>query len=162
VRSSDERRGAGSPQEHAAAPGAAPGVGPGGEPGEEPRAYRGGPARRPARRIRLERNGPLLVEGPVEVTGDDGVTVRSDRFAVAVCTCRRSRTYPWCDTSHRRTGRARDGQHGPDTACGRDDGSPDRAGTACGRDDGSPDGAGRRERDRGHGGGREDGREERE
>ncbi|MFD5936057.1 CDGSH iron-sulfur domain-containing protein [Streptomyces sp. NPDC060333] len=25
---------------------------------------------------------------------------RSDRFMVALCTCRRSRTYPWCDTSH--------------------------------------------------------------
>ncbi|MFJ9028530.1 CDGSH iron-sulfur domain-containing protein [Streptomyces sp. NPDC102274] len=54
------------------------------------------------RRIRLERNGPMLVEGPVTVTGDDGVTVTSQRFMVAVCTCRRSRTYPWCDTSHRR------------------------------------------------------------
>ncbi|MFE4370384.1 CDGSH iron-sulfur domain-containing protein [Streptomyces sp. NPDC056835] len=44
----------------------------------------------------------MLVEGPVTVTGDDGVTVTSERFVVAVCTCRRSRTYPWCDTSHRR------------------------------------------------------------
>ncbi|MGX1547321.1 CDGSH iron-sulfur domain-containing protein [Streptomyces adustus] len=26
----------------------------------------------------------------------------SRRFAVAVCTCRRTRTPPWCDTSHRR------------------------------------------------------------
>ncbi|MDQ3432461.1 MAG: CDGSH iron-sulfur domain-containing protein, partial [Actinomycetota bacterium] len=25
----------------------------------------------------------------------------SDRFLVALCTCRRSRRYPWCDTSHR-------------------------------------------------------------
>ncbi|WP_244258379.1 CDGSH iron-sulfur domain-containing protein [Streptomyces sp. Tu 2975] len=47
----------------------------------------------------------MLVEGPVEVVLDDGTTVRSDRFAVALCTCRRSRTYPWCDTSHRRRGR---------------------------------------------------------
>ncbi|MEU0382154.1 CDGSH iron-sulfur domain-containing protein [Streptomyces cyaneofuscatus] len=54
------------------------------------------------RRIRLERNGPLLVEGPVSVTGDDGTTATSKRFVVAVCTCRRSRTYPWCDTRHRR------------------------------------------------------------
>ncbi|WP_239697154.1 CDGSH iron-sulfur domain-containing protein [Streptomyces sp. OspMP-M43] len=54
------------------------------------------------RRIRLERNGPLLVEGPVTVTGDDGTTSTSQRFMVAVCTCRRSRAYPWCDTSHRR------------------------------------------------------------
>nr|WP_245703655.1 CDGSH iron-sulfur domain-containing protein [Streptomyces lushanensis] len=52
--------------------------------------------------MHLERNGPMLVEGPVTVTGDDGVTVTSERFMVAVCTCRRSRAYPWCDTSHRR------------------------------------------------------------
>ncbi|MEV7560454.1 CDGSH iron-sulfur domain-containing protein [Streptomyces sp. NPDC089795] len=45
--------------------------------------------------------GPVLVEGPVEVVLDDGTIARSDRFMVAVCTCRRSRTYPWCDTSHR-------------------------------------------------------------
>ncbi|MFE7187536.1 CDGSH iron-sulfur domain-containing protein [Streptomyces erythrochromogenes] len=55
-----------------------------------------------ARRVRLERGGPVLVEGPVEVVLDDGTVARSDRFAVALCTCRRSRTYPWCDTSHRR------------------------------------------------------------
>ncbi|MFJ5046211.1 CDGSH iron-sulfur domain-containing protein [Streptomyces sp. NPDC088719] len=50
----------------------------------------------------LNREGPILVEGPVEVVGDDGTTARSDRFVVAICTCRRSRAYPWCDTSHRR------------------------------------------------------------
>ena len=54
------------------------------------------------RRLRVQRTGPLLVEGPVEVTLDDGTVAVSDRFCVAVCTCRRSRTYPWCDTSHRR------------------------------------------------------------
>ncbi|MFJ1896402.1 MULTISPECIES: CDGSH iron-sulfur domain-containing protein [unclassified Streptomyces] len=59
------------------------------------------PAHADPRRIRLERNGPLLVEGPVTVTGHDGVAVTSERFVVAVCTCRRSRRYPWCDTSHR-------------------------------------------------------------
>ncbi|MFI5484027.1 CDGSH iron-sulfur domain-containing protein [Streptomyces rubiginosohelvolus] len=50
----------------------------------------------------VNREGPILVEGPVEVVGDDGTTTRSDRFVVAICTCRRSRAYPWCDTSHRR------------------------------------------------------------
>ncbi|WP_181612099.1 CDGSH iron-sulfur domain-containing protein [Nonomuraea soli] len=44
----------------------------------------------------------MLVEGPVEVVLDDGSTARSDRFLVALCTCRRSRAYPFCDTSHRR------------------------------------------------------------
>lgn len=59
------------------------------------------PRERP-RRISVERDGPLLVEGPVTVVGEDGTEVTSDRFTVAVCVCRRSRTYPWCDTSHRR------------------------------------------------------------
>lgn len=64
---------------------------------------------RPARRVVVDPEGPVLVEGPVEITLADGRTVRSDRFMVAVCTCRRSRRYPWCDTSHRRR-TAADGQ----------------------------------------------------
>ncbi|MFB6769651.1 CDGSH iron-sulfur domain-containing protein [Streptomyces sp. NPDC056337] len=54
-----------------------------------------------ARRVKVQRRGPLLVEGPVEVELEDGTTVFSDRFRVALCTCRRSRRFPWCDTSHR-------------------------------------------------------------
>lgn len=54
------------------------------------------------RRVRIEPGGPVLVEGPVELTLPDGTTVRSDRFVVAVCACRRSRRYPFCDTSHRK------------------------------------------------------------
>ncbi|MFF2502825.1 CDGSH iron-sulfur domain-containing protein [Streptomyces sp. NPDC058067] len=53
------------------------------------------------RRVTLDPDGPLLVEGPVEVVADDGTVSVSRRFTVAICTCRRSRTYPWCDTSHR-------------------------------------------------------------
>ncbi|MFD1852570.1 CDGSH iron-sulfur domain-containing protein [Kitasatospora cinereorecta] len=50
----------------------------------------------------MDDEGPLLIEGPVEVTCADGTVAMSNRFLVAVCTCRRSRMYPWCDTSHRR------------------------------------------------------------
>jgi CDGSH-type Zn-finger protein len=50
----------------------------------------------------LTQGGPALVEGPVELVTDDGTVVTSDRFLVAVCTCRRSKTFPLCDTSHRR------------------------------------------------------------
>lgn len=46
--------------------------------------------------------GPILIEGPVELRLDDGRTVVSDRFQVAVCACRRSRAYPFCDASHRK------------------------------------------------------------
>ncbi|MFF3942427.1 CDGSH iron-sulfur domain-containing protein [Streptomyces phaeofaciens] len=54
-----------------------------------------------SRRVTPTGDGPILVEGPVEVVLDDGRTARSDRFTVALCVCRRSRAYPWCDTSHR-------------------------------------------------------------
>lgn len=60
------------------------------------------------RRVVVDPGGPLLIEGPVEVELPDGRTVVSDRFMVAVCTCRRSRSYPWCDTSHRRRGHSRE------------------------------------------------------
>lgn len=54
-----------------------------------------------ARRVRVVPGGPMLVEGPVEVELPDGTTARSDRFVVALCACRRSRRFPFCDTSHR-------------------------------------------------------------
>ncbi|MHA3023268.1 CDGSH iron-sulfur domain-containing protein [Mycobacterium sp. BMJ-28] len=46
--------------------------------------------------------GPVVVEGPVSIQLPDGQVVDSDRFKVAICACRRSRTYPLCDTSHRK------------------------------------------------------------
>jgi CDGSH-type Zn-finger protein len=73
----------------------------------------------------------MLVEGPVTVTGDDGVTVTSDRFVVAICTCRRSRSYPWCDTSHRRRAGGPAKAEGED-CCG--DGSDDRSDDETGGD----------------------------
>ncbi|GAA2001970.1 hypothetical protein GCM10009838_79830 [Catenulispora subtropica] len=46
--------------------------------------------------------GPILVRGPVTVRLPDGTVVRSERPTVALCTCRMSERYPFCDTSHRR------------------------------------------------------------
>jgi CDGSH-type Zn-finger protein len=46
--------------------------------------------------------GPLLVSGPIDVVLPDGRRVRSDRPVSALCTCKRSRRQPFCDTSHRR------------------------------------------------------------
>ncbi|MET0900974.1 MAG: CDGSH iron-sulfur domain-containing protein [Mycobacterium sp.] len=54
------------------------------------------------RRVRIVPKGPVMVEGPVSIEMPDGSTVDSDRFMVAICTCKRSKTYPLCDTSHRR------------------------------------------------------------
>lgn len=63
------------------------------------------PTAREPRRVTLLPEGPMLVEGPVSVQMADGTTVTSDRPVVALCTCRRSRRQPFCDTSHRRRSR---------------------------------------------------------
>ncbi len=62
----------------------------------------GGAGGRERRRVRMVPGGPVLVEGPVEVVMEDGTTAVSDRWLVALCACRRSRSFPFCDTSHRR------------------------------------------------------------
>lgn len=62
----------------------------------------------------------MLVEGPVDLVTDDGARVCSDRFMVAVCTCRRSKNYPLCDTSHRRKTRATSHETPTDTSAGDD------------------------------------------
>ena len=60
---------------------------------------------RKARRVRIVKAGPMLVEGPVDIEMPDGTVVSNDRFMVAICTCKRSKNYPLCDTSHRRKAR---------------------------------------------------------
>lgn len=57
------------------------------------------------RTVRVVEGGPILVEGPVRIELPNGNTVESDRFMVAICTCRRSKMYPLCDTSHRKCAR---------------------------------------------------------
>ncbi|TCK26726.1 CDGSH iron-sulfur domain-containing protein [Pseudonocardia endophytica] len=52
-------------------------------------------------RVVLTGDGPVLVDGPVDVELPDGSRVRSERPVTALCVCRRSRRYPFCDTSHR-------------------------------------------------------------
>jgi CDGSH-type Zn-finger protein len=60
------------------------------------------PAEPVRRQVTVTKEGPVLVHGPIEVTLDDGRRVTSDRAVTALCTCRLSRRYPFCDTSHRR------------------------------------------------------------
>lgn len=55
-----------------------------------------------SRVVRVTQNGPMMVQGPVRIEMPDGSVVESDRFMVAICTCRRSKSFPLCDTSHRR------------------------------------------------------------
>lgn len=54
------------------------------------------------RTVRVVQGGPIMVQGPVRIEMPDGSVVESDRFMVAICACKRSKTYPLCDTSHRR------------------------------------------------------------
>ncbi|MDK1471953.1 CDGSH iron-sulfur domain-containing protein [Streptomyces sp. 549] len=89
----------------------------------------------PARRVTTEPGGPVLIEGPVEVVLPDGRTERSDRFVVALCTCRRSRSYPWCDTSHRRRTGGNE-RSGSDRGAGAD--GPGGTGESPGDGDASP------------------------
>lgn len=58
-------------------------------------------------RVQVVPNGPVLIPGPVRIETPSGEIVESDRFMVAICTCRRSKMYPMCDTSHRRCRLAR-------------------------------------------------------
>jgi CDGSH-type Zn-finger protein len=51
--------------------------------------------------VRVVPSGPVMVQGPVRIEMPDGSVLESDRFMVAICTCRRSTNYPLCDTSHR-------------------------------------------------------------
>ncbi|KDE99490.1 iron-binding protein [Mycolicibacterium aromaticivorans JS19b1 = JCM 16368] len=60
--------------------------------------------------VRIVSGGPMMVQGPVRIEMPDGSVVESDRFMVAICMCKRSKTYPLCDTSHRRRRRTGDGE----------------------------------------------------
>lgn len=58
-------------------------------------------------RVEITGEGPILIHGPIDLFTPDGRRVHSTRAVTAVCTCRRSRRYPICDTSHRRPARHR-------------------------------------------------------
>ena len=63
-------------------------------------------------RVEITGEGPVLVYGGTDIVTQVGDTVRSDRAVTALCTCRRSRRFPLCDTSHRnRQRRSRTEEH---------------------------------------------------
>ena len=55
-------------------------------------------------RIRLRENGPILLDGPVEITDHDGTVRHTDAGTVALCRCGASARRPFCDGSHRAAG----------------------------------------------------------
>lgn len=45
-------------------------------------------------------DGPLLVRGPVDIIGVDGLPVPGQRPTMALCRCGASARKPFCDGSH--------------------------------------------------------------
>ncbi|MBB5939909.1 CDGSH iron-sulfur domain-containing protein [Streptomyces zagrosensis] len=97
----DADAGAGGGTSDGAGGGARPGAPTSAASGAAPQDAQPTRVARPTRVV-IAPDGPLLIEGPVEVEWGDGRIARSDRPQVALCVCRRSRSFPWCDTSHRR------------------------------------------------------------
>jgi 3-phenylpropionate/trans-cinnamate dioxygenase ferredoxin subunit len=54
--------------------------------------------------IRATRNGPLIVEGPVELYDTDGNRVAVDKPRIALCRCGASSNKPFCDGTHSKIG----------------------------------------------------------
>jgi CDGSH-type Zn-finger protein len=52
--------------------------------------------------IRLRANGPLVMQGSVQVVAEDGRVLR-EAMSMALCRCGASREAPFCDGSHRVT-----------------------------------------------------------
>ena len=50
------------------------------------------------------RDGPLLVRGPIELSGPDGSPVDHRRGPVALCRCGKSKLRPFCDGTHKLIG----------------------------------------------------------
>jgi CDGSH-type Zn-finger protein len=51
--------------------------------------------------IRIRRNGPLLLTGPVELSDHEGRPLRVEGENIALCRCGRSSRKPFCDGTHR-------------------------------------------------------------
>jgi CDGSH-type Zn-finger protein len=61
-------------------------------------------------KIQVKPNGPLLIDGLVEIINHDGQTVAQDttKKLIALCRCGRSSRKPFCDGSHSRSGWSHD------------------------------------------------------
>lgn len=57
-------------------------------------------------KIRMRKNGPFVVEGPIELTDSEGdrFEIDSSKPAIALCRCGQSEKRPFCDGTHNRIG----------------------------------------------------------
>jgi 3-phenylpropionate/trans-cinnamate dioxygenase ferredoxin subunit len=54
--------------------------------------------------IRPSKNGPLIVEGPVELFDTEGNRIPLDKNRIALCRCGASSNKPFCDGTHSQIG----------------------------------------------------------
>ena len=54
--------------------------------------------------IRPTKNGPLIVDGPVDLFDTDGNQITLDRTRIALCRCGASSNKPFCDGTHSKIG----------------------------------------------------------
>lgn len=58
----------------------------------------------PAVKVTALKNGPLKVEGPVEVFWDNGTPVETNKKTIYLCRCGASTNKPFCDGAHSKVG----------------------------------------------------------
>jgi CDGSH-type Zn-finger protein len=53
-------------------------------------------------KVLMTTDGPLLIQGEIDLFLPDGTIIHPQRRTIALCLCNRSLAWPFCDTSHRK------------------------------------------------------------
>lgn len=70
---------------------------------ETPETLTTGRSKDTAARVKIMKNGPIVVEGNFKVTGSDGKPIKA-AIMTSFCRCGGSRNMPFCDGTHRKKG----------------------------------------------------------
>ncbi len=54
--------------------------------------------------ITIRRNGPFIVQGPIQLVDSNGQTIPVDKPVIALCRCGGSANKPFCDGTHSKIG----------------------------------------------------------
>lgn len=54
-------------------------------------------------KMNLIENGPIIVEGPIDLTDSKGKKILTDE-SIALCRCGGSKNKPFCDGTHKKIG----------------------------------------------------------
>lgn len=54
--------------------------------------------------IRATKNGPYIVDGPIELFDTEGNKITGDKPRIALCRCGASSNKPFCDGTHSKIG----------------------------------------------------------